>query len=98
MCEFFHTLHNFKNVGLLTVVNPFGISRQFAVYYDVSLEILLPVANGSSNHHPPNISGAGSIVPVHEEVTIGPWISNDGKEVLWLGFDVRPGALNQSRE
>lgn len=77
---------------------PVGVPGQPAVQYDLNvsawLEMFFPVTmNSDSDYHPPGISTTSPIVPVDKEVTLVH--PANGKEVLWLGVDIRPRALTQ---
>ena len=85
---------------LLTVLVPVGVSGQLAVQYDLHItagsEMLLPRAINSGDRHPAGISVTAPVAPVDEEVTVVH--SKNGKVVLRLYLDVRPGTLSQPRE
>ena len=85
---------------LLTMCVPVCINRKLAVQYGVPL-ILLPLAeNQFSYHHPSCIFGTTVIISVDKEATFIfctiHW-SIDGKEVVRLSWNIKPGALSQSR-
>ena len=79
---------------------PVCINRKLAVQYSVLL-ILLPIAVLQfSYHHPSCIFGTTVIIPVDKEVTFIMWTvhwSIDGKVVVRLSWNIKPGALSQSR-
>ena len=76
---------------------PVCINRTLAVQYGVLL-ILLPIAgNLFSYHHPSCIIGTIVITPVDKEVTFIIMCTMDGKEVVTLSWNIKPGALSQSR-
>ena len=76
---------------------PGCINRTLAVQYGVLL-ILLPLALLQfSYHHPSCIFGTTVIIPVDKEVTFIIMRTTDGKEVVRLSWNIKPGALSQSR-
>ena len=75
---------------------PVCINRKLAVQYSVLL-ILLPITVIQiSYHHPSCIFGTTAIIPVDKEVTFI-ICTMDGKEVVRLSWNIKPGALSQSR-
>ena len=75
---------------------PVGVSLQFAIDDDIlsRIEAPLPVAVLTRDCHPPGILWTSAIVSVDEEVAIVQ--PGNRKYVLWLGFHVIPGAVDQS--
>lgn len=80
----------------LTVVVPIGVSLQFAIDDDIlsRIEAPLPIAILTRDRHPSGIPRTSAVVSVDEEVAIVQ--PGNRKYVLWLGFHVTPGAVDQS--
>ena len=73
------------------------MNRTLAVQYGVLL-IRLPIAgNLFSYHHPSCITGATVIIPVDKEVTFIIMCTTDAKVIVTLSWNIKPGALSQSR-
>ena len=82
---------------LLTIFVPVCIKLKLAVQYGVLLIVLPNAGNLFSYHHPSFIIGTIVINPVDKEVTFIIMCTTDGKEVLMLSWNIKPGALSQSR-
>ena len=82
-------------VFLLTVIFPVGVTRRFAIDHDIFERkvMLFPVAVPARDCQPAIIMGAAAVAPVDEEVTLTQ--SCDGEHIVWLGFDVNPGAVSK---
>ena len=75
---------------------PVGVSLQFAIDDDIfsRIEAPLPIAILTRDRHPSGIPRTSAVVSVDEEVAIVQ--PGNRKYVLWLGFHVIPGAVDQS--
>ena len=75
---------------------PVGVSLQFAIDDDIlsRIEAPLPIAILTRDRHPSGIPRTSAVVSVDEEVAIVQ--PGNRKYVLWLGFHVTPGAVDQS--
>jgi len=81
---------------LLTVILPVSVSRRFAVNHDIFARkvMMLPVAIRARDCEPAVIMVTAAVTPVDEEITlIQSW---DVEHIVWLAFDVKPGAVNKS--
>ena len=76
---------------------PVCINRKLAVQYGVLLIRLPRAVLPFSYHHPSFIIGTIAINPVDKEVTFIIMCTTDGKEVVRLSWNIKPGALSQSR-
>ena len=78
---------------------PVCINRTLAVQYGVLLILLPTAAIQFSYHHPSCIFGTTAIIPVNKEVTFifCTVRSIDGKVVVILSWNIKPGALSQSQ-
>ena len=76
---------------------PVCINRKLAVQYGVLLIRLPRAVLPFSYHHPSFIIGTIAINPVDKEVTFIIMCTTDGKEVVRFSWNIKPGALSQSR-
>ena len=82
---------------MLTIIDPLGVSVQFAVQHGVFHSVsVFPVTVGWSDPHPAGIDLAATVIAV--DVEVAPAHSLNGKGIPRLGFHVIPGAFNQFLE
>ena len=75
---------------------PVGVTRRFAIDHKIFARkvMLLPVAVPARDCQPAKIMGTAAVALVDEEVTLTQ--SCDREDIVWLGFDVDPGAVSKS--
>ena len=81
---------------MLTVILPVGVTRRFAVNHDIFARkvMLLPMAVRAGDCEPAVVMMTAAVTLVDEEITlIQSW---DVEHIVWLGFDVNPGAVCKS--
>ena len=73
-----------------------GVTPRCAIDHKIFVRkvMLLSVAMPAHDCQPAKIMGRAAITLVDEEVTlVQSW---DGEDIVWLGFDVNPGAVSRS--